>query len=201
MLITGIDTGKNNRYRVFGEDGFLFSLYKKELKQYHVEENKPLSDDTIQLILTEVVYKRGKERALYLLEKRPLSVFMLWKKLLDNEYPEPVIDWIVEFLETYHYLDDTEYVRMYIASYSQKKSKRQIFYDLQQRGIAKEEVEACFAAGAYSERACLEKQFRRYVRGKDLQDWAVRQKVFRYFYGKGFQSTLIEEALKEVDAL
>ena len=39
------------------------------------------------------------------------------------------------------------------------------------------------------------RQFLRYTRGKDLNDYAVRQKVFRYFYGKGYPSSLIEEAV------
>ena len=155
MLITKIESGKNKRYRVFGDDTFLFALYKNELKRYQIEENIIIEDSVISSILDEIIYKRAKERALYLLERRPLTVSMLRDKLRYHDYPEQVVEKVIEFLEKYRYLDDMEYIRMYAG-----------------------------------------KQFERYTRGKDLGNLAVRQKVFRYFYGKGFAVSLIETALR-----
>lgn len=197
MYITGIEQDKGKRYKVFGDGKYLFSLYGKELKKYHIEEMTELEDTVIQQILTEVIYKRAKERALYLIEKRPYSVSMLGNKLKDNGYPTNIIREVVAFLEQYHYLDDSEYVSMYVNSYSKKKSKRQITYDLLQKGITKEIIEAYFNDVDYSEQACFDRQFERYSSGKNLMDWSVRQKVFRYFYGKGFPSSMIEEALNK----
>lgn len=196
MLITKIESGKNKRYRVFGDDTFLFALYKNELKRYQIEENVIIEDSVISSILDEIIYKRAKERALYLLERRPLTVSMLRGKLRYHDYPEQVVEKVIQFLEKYHYLDDMEYIRMYAGTYSDKKSKKQIIYDLMCKGISKSLIEIYFEENAYSEQKGFEKQFERYVRGKDLGNLAVRQKVFRYFYGKGFAVSLIETALR-----
>lgn len=196
MLITKIESGKNKRYRVFGDDTFLFALYKNELKRYQIEENVMIEDSIISSILDEIIYKRAKERALYLLEKRPLTVSVLRNKLYYHDYPEAVTEKVIQFLEQYHYLDDMDYVRMYIGTYSNKKSKKQIVYDLMRKGISKNLIDIYFEENEYSEQQGFEKQFERYVRGKDLGNLAVRQKVFRYFYGKGFAVSMIESALQ-----
>lgn len=201
MLITKIEPGRNKRYRVFGDDTFLFALYKKELKYYHIEENVMLDESIISSILDEIIYKRAKERALYLLEQKPWTVALLQNKLRENDYPEAVINRVIQFLETYHYLDDENYIRMYVAAYSSKKSKKQIVYDLVRKGISKNYIDSYFEGADYSEQPGFEKQFQRYTRGKDLEDRLVRQKVFRYFYWKGFAVSLIESMLKEYSDL
>lgn len=123
MVVTRIEQGNGKKHRVYVDEVFFFSLYYKELKQFHIQEGGEISQDVITCILDTVIYKRAKERALFLLERKPLSVHMLRDKLKDNDYPLDIIDKVISFLERYHYLDDEEYVRMYVASYSGKKVK------------------------------------------------------------------------------
>ena len=198
MMITRIEPGRNKRYRVYGEDTFLFALYGKELKRYQIEENVELSEPMIASIMDEVVYKRAKERALYLLERSPLTVSMLYSKLRDGDYSDETIAQTIQFLEDYHYLDDKDYVRMYVEAYGRKKSKKQMMFELQRKGVRKEYIDAYFDEHEYSEQSSLMRQFDKYTKGKDLEDPLVRQKVFRYFYGKGFDSSLIEACLRHV---
>lgn len=199
MLITKIEEGKGKKYRVFSEDGYLFSLYGKELKKYHIQENLMIDDAIISSILDEIIYKRGKERALYLLERRPLTEFMLRDKLKKSEYPVVVINRIVSFLYEYHYLDDLEYIRMYVNTYQYKKSLKQIKLDLRCKGITKENLEQFFYEYDYSDEESFQRQFDKYIRNKDLSDYKTKQKVFRYFYGKGFETSMIEYAIREAN--
>lgn len=195
MYITRIEQGKGKRYKVFCEDEFFLTLYDKELKRYHISEDTDIQEETILFLLKDIIYKRAKERALYLLERRPLTVHMLKDKLKDNEYPEAVIEQVVIFLEKYHYLDDKEYLRMYVETYALKKSRKQMAFDLFRKGLNKDLINEYFEESEFSEREACKKQMERYARGKDLNDKVVRQKVFRYLYGKGFSSTLIQDLL------
>lgn len=196
MYITKIECGKSKKYKVFGDEQFLFSLYKNELKHYGIIEYTEIEDTIIEEIRNELVFYRAKERALYLLERKPFSVSMMKDKLFNNEYSQDIIERVILFLEEYHYLDDERYIRMYVESYSSRKSKKQIICDLLKKGLSKERIHSYFEKFEYSEQECFEKQFERYIRGKDLENWQVRQKVFRYFYGKGFSTSLIEDSLK-----
>lgn len=197
MQITRIEEGKGKKYKVFGDEIFLFSLYKKELKKYGIAENTEIDDNLIEDIEENCILKRAKERALYLLEYKPYSISMMREKLYNGEYSKKIIEKVILFLKEYHYLDDKDYIRMYIGTYSVRKSRKQLTCDLLRKGISKELINNCFEQLEYSEQECFEKEFERYVRGKDLEDWKVRQKVFRYFLGKGFSISLIEDSLKE----
>lgn len=196
MYITGIEKGKGQRFNVYNEEGLVFALYAKELKAYHIKENQELDDDIADMILTDIVYKRAKERALYLLERKMYTVFMMKEKLMLNDYPQTVIHRVLAFLEQYHYLDDKEYAGMYIRDYSSRKSKKQIVLDLYRKGIDKQLVQDYFLEHDYSEEECFARQFEHYTRGKDLTDYSIRQKIFRYFYGKGFSTYLINDYLQ-----
>lgn len=197
MQITRIEAGKGKKYKVFGDDIFLFALYKKELKKYGIAEDIELDDNLIEDIKENCILKRAKERALYLLEYKPYSVSMMKEKLYGSEYSKEIAEKVILFLKEYHYLDDEEYVRMYVGTYAVRKSRKQLTCDLLRKGISKESIDDYFEQFEYSEQECFERQFERYIRGKDLEDWKVRQKVFRYFLGKGFSVSIIENSLKE----
>lgn len=197
MYITKVEPDRRKRYRVFAEDIFLFALYDKELKQYHIVEHTELDDVMIQWIQREVVYKRAKERALYLLESRPYTVGMMRQKLQDSGYPSAVIDDVLLFLEQYHYLNDVEYIRAYVETYANKKSRKQLCYDLMAKGIARDQIQYYFASTEYSEEESLRRQFQHYAKGRDLENPQVRRKVFCYLYSKGFSVSLIENVLRE----
>lgn len=196
MLITRIEQGKGKRYKVYSDSDFLFSLYGRELKEYHIAENVEVSESIIAEILEDIIYKRARERALYLLESRPYTCSMMRDKLVSGDYPAEIADQVISFLQKYHYLDDMAYIRMYVEAYSKSKSKKQIQFDLQKKKIAKNLIDEYMSLQNYSEEECFRKQFERYTRGKDIRDRSVRQKVFRYFYGKGFSYHLIEEYMR-----
>lgn len=194
MIVSRIQ--KNGKqYEVYGEDGYLFSLYKGEIKRFHIAENAEIEDSLIEEIYQTVLWKRARERALYLLDRKPYSISELTDKLMKNRYPESVIEQVIEFLKKYGYADDEKYAELYVNSYISKRSRKQIRYDLLRKGVEKEIVEECLEQCEEAEQNGFEKLFLRYVNGKDLSDYSVRQKVFRYFYGKGFSTSLIEKTI------
>lgn len=199
MYITRIEKGKGQRYRVYSDEEMIFALYRKELQYYHIQENSEIDEDLFHMILADVVLKRAKERALYLLEQRLYTVSMMRKKLLDSEYPELVLEQVLSFLQQYHYLDDREYANMYIKDYSLKKSRKQMIMDLCRRGVDRQILEDFFEEQGDFEDQCFARQFQRYVQGKDVSDFSSRQKIFRHFYSKGFSSELIQKYLKHSD--
>lgn len=196
MIITSVLEGKGKKYRVYGDDIYLFSLYGKELKKYHICENAHIDDDRIALITDEIVYKRAKERALYLLESRPMTEGMVRDKLKTNEYSDFVIQKVINFLYQYHYLDDMAYIDLYIQTYASKKSKKQMVLDLRKKKIQKEDLDYYFEINPYSDEQSFRYQFEKYIQGKNLSDYKDRQKIFRYFYGKGYDSSLIEDGIR-----
>ena len=186
------------QYAIYGETGYLFSLYRREVKKYHIAEDGDISDNLVEEICQSVIYKRARERALYLLERRPYSISELRGRLARNRYPEQIMEQVIAFLEKYGYLDDAEYARMYMNTYISKRSFKQMSFELLRKGVSKDIIDACIEELDATELDGFTRQFLRYTKGKDLQDYTVRQKVFRYFYSKGYAASMIEEAVNHL---
>jgi regulatory protein len=199
MLITKVEKGKGKRFRIYSDDCFVFALYGGEIKRYRITEGCEIDEDLVNQILETVILKRAKDRALYLLERRPYTCLMMRGKLKENDYPEGTIENVITFLLKYGYLDDEAYIGMYVNSYVERKSKKQLQYDLMKKGIPKDMIADYMEQHDCSEESCFSTQFFRYIKGKDLSNRNVRQKVFRYFYGKGFSYSLIEEYMNQCE--
>ena len=53
------------------------------------------------------------------------------EKLGKAGYPKEAVEYAVNFLKEYHFLDDNAYAQSYVRSYAGKKSRRQMVYELQ----------------------------------------------------------------------
>lgn len=196
MIINRISKSNGKLYKVYSDERYLFSLYYNELKKYNIIEGEDVPDELVDNIINNVIFKRGKERALYLLEHRPYTIFSMKQKMLTCGYPGEVVDRIIDFLIEYNYLDDSEYVTMFVNSYCRNKSRRQIELALITKGIDRQFITDYFENNKYSDIDCFLSQYNKYTRDKDISDPVVRRKVFRYFYSKGFSTDLINDTMR-----
>ena len=197
MLITRIEKSKGKQYRIYADNTYIFSLYRSELRKYGIEEGACIDDALMDTIMENVIYKRARERAFYLLDRQAYTVSMLRKKLEQGGVPAGIVDRIVDMLIKYDYLNDHNYVKMFVDNYSGRKSKRQIISALIAKGIDRQLIFDFFEQNEYSDDECFKKHYDKYIKGKDLNDMKTRQKVFRYFYSKGYAVSVIEDALRQ----
>lgn len=109
--------------------------------------------------------KTARDSALTMLERCDRTEKEMRQKLKEREYTPDEIDETVEFLKEYRYINDAEYAGRYIRVYSSKKSIRQIHYNLEQKGISRDLMEAAFGENLVNEEA----QVRHYLTKKGYQ--------------------------------
>jgi len=143
MTVTGIKDYKKGRYEIYLNDEFAFILYKSELKTYEIREGMELPDSLIDEIVSTVLVKRAKKRALNLLLKGDMPEAKLREKLLDGKYPQEVIDEAVNYVKSYHYIDDRRYAMSFITAKSYTDSKSFIRRKLIEKGISKDIIDSC----------------------------------------------------------
>ena len=85
--------------------------------------------------MRELLPVRAKKKALHLLERMDRTEQQLYRKLADGGYPDQVAKEAVDYVKSYHYIDDVRYARSYIESRKAAKSLRQIERELYQKGI------------------------------------------------------------------
>lgn len=141
MQIAAVLPFDKRRSKVLVSEDFAFVLYNGEIRRYHLEEGAELSEELYHQILNEVLRKRARERAFYLLKDKDHTEAEIVKKLREGCYPEEVIREVVTFLKEHHYIDDVEYGRRYLDCHSRKRSKKRLQFDLRQKGLEREQIE------------------------------------------------------------
>ncbi|MDD4955645.1 MAG: regulatory protein RecX [Candidatus Omnitrophica bacterium] len=144
----------------------------------------------------------GLSRALnysfLLLKYRPRSRQEIIERLKRKKYPASVIEKVITSLEENNYINDKEFVRLYIAScLSRGWGRRRIDYALKKLGIAEDAREnASFDKQAFYER--LKELVEKKISNKK-RDKKTYQKIVRNLAAKGFSYEDITRALEEAD--
>ena len=134
-IVTKIQSLDGKRSKVFLEEEFAFVLYKGELRQYKIQEQQPLPEKDYEERIKEVLPKRAKKRALYLLQKRSYTEKKLREKLREGHYPAEIVEQTIEYVKSYHYIDDYSYALEYISYRKEKVSRRILEEKLKEKGI------------------------------------------------------------------
>ena len=202
MQITQIEELTKSRSRVYIDREFAFVLYKGELRRYQIREGEALSEETYHVIMSEILPKRAKLRAMNLLKGREYTTAQLRAKLEQGHYPEPVIEDALAYVASFHYTDDLRYAEEYIRCHEQSRSHRRIEQDLQRKGISPETIRAAWEAweeqgGVQDEEEMIRKLLEKRGYAPEAEDYAQTQKQAAFLARKGFSGDCIRRVLRE----
>ena len=197
MEILSVTPLDKRRSKILTDEEFVFVLYNGEIKTYKIEEGKELSKEIYQEIFEKILFKRAKERTLYLLKSQDRTELEIRKKLKEGFYPQEAIEYAIAFLKEYKFIDDENYGRSYIRTYGNKKSKRQLEFELTRKGLDKEKISQLLEEGQVSEST----QILRYLQKKGYQKGITlpkeRAKLAASLIRKGFSYDAVYEAMEE----
>ena len=200
MIVTNIEELAKSRSKIYIDGEFAFVLYKGELRLYGMKVGAQLSQSDYQTIVNEVLPKRAKLRSMNLLKSKDYTKEQLKRKLREGFYPEAIIDEAIEYVKSYHYIDDYRYCIQFIEYNAVAKSRQRMIRDLGTKGVDREVIlkamdELSENASLYSE----DKLIIDFIKKKkfDIQttDNKEKQRIMRYLYGKGFSMESINKAI------
>ena len=140
MQITDIKSVSKTKFKVYLDGQFAFTLYKGELFRYRIQEDGELSEEVYQEIREKVVLKRAKLRAMHLLNDMDRTESQLRTKLLNGDYPADIADEAITYVKSFGYINDESYIRRFIESRKNSKSKKEIYALLMKKGVDMERV-------------------------------------------------------------
>lgn len=202
MTVTEILPINKKKSRIYLDDDRAFVLYNNEIRHFCLTPSCEMSEQTYNQIVTEILLKRARSRALHLLERQDRTERQLREKLQQNEYPNQVIDDALNYVKSFHYIDDNRFSRNYIRFHCDKKSRRQIFMALLRKGVAKEVIEEAY--DEIAEELDLEEKdsqlIQMWIEKKRISLNALSEKEYQKFYrfllNKGFAYEEINHVLR-----
>lgn len=200
MTITDIMDFDKKRSKIYIDEQFSFVLYKGELRLYHISEGREITQSDYDAIMHTLLPKRAKQRAMNLLKAREYTEKKLRDKLYEGGYPEEVIEQAIDYVKSYHYIDDERYARQYAQSRLESKSRRGIEFELMQKGIDKQIISRAFAGleeeGFQSDETAMIEQLL-WKRGYDKETATMqeKQKTYAFLARKGFLTENIQKMI------
>lgn len=201
MLVTSIEEVTKNRYKVFLDEQFAFALYKGELSRFHIRVGQEVTLEDYESIRGEVIQKRAKKRVLHLLDQMPRTEQQLRVKMRQNFYTEDIIDGAIAYAKGFGYINDYNYVHLYVQDKIKSKSRKEINCLLMQKGIERDVIVQALDEiyGEENEIDAIRKLARKKRYEEHKEDRKEREKVLGYLLRKGFSYDDICVALEEYE--
>ena len=187
------------RYRIGFDTGVQCIFYRGDIVGIELSEGADITEDVYNHLLKDVLGKRAKKRAMFLLEKMDRTEKQLRDQLQKNEYPQVCVDDAICYVKKYHYLDDFRYAQNYVRYLQEKMSRGQITIKLIQKGISKEfiqmAIDEVYESDEYEQiRAILEKK---HFENSDSNSKEF-QRMYQFLMRRGFKSSDVLRAMKYI---
>lgn len=196
MRIEQIEILEKGKRRISFDNGVSIILYKSEMRQYDLKEGQEVSPVLYEELYYEVVGKRVKKRAMYLLEKQDRTEHQLREKLLASEYPEELIEAAIAYVQSFHYQNDSSYAERFIRNQREKKSNQRMRQDLLQKGVDKDVIEeALDKEGNSDESEAIAILLQKKGYHADMEQKEV-YRIYQYILRRGYKSSDILHVMR-----
>ena len=126
-------------------------------------------------------------------------------RLSQDGYPDMIADRAIEYVSSYHYIDDDRYALNYVRQMSGRRSRRQIESDLMKKGLDRDQIRTAFEELAQERMPGEEMEDPdvaaiRSIAGKrgfdpETADGETSWKFVRYLLRRGFGYSSVRQAL------
>lgn len=200
MIVTEIKPVTRQKFQIELDGQPAFVLYKGELSRYHIQKDEELPQEIYEELVGQVLTKRAKLRAMHLLEKMDRTRAELKKKLEQSGYPTKAVEEALEYVESFHYIDDVRYAARYIEFQKSKKGKARLKMELLQKGISAEIVARALeeAEEQMDTKETIRRMLQSKRKGEGPLEEKEKQRLYGFFMRKGFSSSEILSVFREI---
>ncbi|MCZ8519979.1 MULTISPECIES: RecX family transcriptional regulator [Paenibacillus] len=199
--ITKVEQQKRtkSRYNIYIDESFAFSVHEDILIRHHLLKGEVVERETLVKILTEEERNRAYLDAIRLLSSRLRSAHEIRSRLKLKGYGPDLISGVVERLRKENYLNDAEFAQMLTKQrvLSQKKGRHFIKQELQQKGVAKEEILEAIAGVDEETEYEMAHQLavKRYAGEMRKDPLKARRKIAGFLQRRGYPGSVVSRVL------
>ncbi len=200
MKITAVEKYKGSTYRVDFDEGESAYLNLEIISKFNIRAGLDLPLSAWEQIKGESDFRRARERALYLLDRRDYSFVEMFKKLRQN-YDEDLCYRVMQRLVELGAINDMRYAQGLARHYCEVKlfGRRRAFQEMRLKGLTKEVID--IALSEYDEgvqerlRTLVEKK---YLRIMTDEKGIIRAKNSLVRYGYDYSD--INSVFKQIES-
>jgi len=195
MLVTEIVNLTKTKSKIEFDECFTCVLYASEIRKLGIELHEEIPDEEMQLFFKEVVLKRAKKKAMDLLIRCDRTEKELRDKLNKDGFPEFIVDQTIEYVHSFHYINEENQLETYIRYHSKGKSKVILKQELIKKGFDRELI-SDYLDEFYCEEDELRATVQKKIGNKTEITKEEKDKLCRYLFRKGFKQSDIMKVLQ-----
>ena len=201
MTVTAIESVTRHKMRVSidGEPAFVFT--DKEIREWCLAEELELTEAQAEE-LTQHVSREAARTAMNLLVKRDYAMAELYRKLKDRGYSDYFAQKGIDYVSSYHYLDDARYARQMIGSRMGTASRRMMVNKMKQKGLSDEVIREAMEEAEWTDESGLVRELhRRFSTAAQIDAMTdkERQKLIQSLMRKGYSYGDINHVLRNFE--
>lgn len=155
-------------------------------------------------MIAQEEHKAAAGKAMKLLLVQDRTEKELQNRLQRAGFSEAAVQYAVEYVRRFGYVDDLRYARNYIAFRKEGKSRKELRYKLLGKGVSEEVLAEAFRdyEGGEEEEA-IRRQMRKKLKARSLlhMDYEEKNKLIAFLARKGFEISKIRSVLKEEEQI
>ena len=204
--ITKITKQQNGeRYNLFLDEAFFCGITEDTLVKLRLQKGMEVDEVELENILREENRNKCFNHAVFLLGKRNYFEKVLKDKLKEKEYDEESIQFAIEKLYHYGYLNEERLTEAFVKDKKRfsKKGPRYIASALKAKGVdedlIKETLEACYEEEEALENcmSLLRKKIDYYKR-KTEDTYTLKSKLYAFLAQRGYSAEVIKKSIEAI---
>lgn len=195
--ITDIQPQKRNKSRVnvYVDGEYVLALELLTVMKLGLKIGTEVTETQLAEAALDTEQSVALERAMNYIARGRKTSFQLRKYLTDKEYVPAVVNYVMDKMKYYGYIDDKAYAQAYVEQNSQSKGARRVKQELIQRGIKLSEAEEVSEQERDFSLDNATRLAERYMRGKDC-DIKTIVKLQRYLVSRGYDFDIVNSVVR-----
>lgn len=198
-IITDVKPCKRDKDRVnlYLDGEFYGSVSALVAASKRLEEGKEIDEKELAAVIFESDKRNAFEYALGYISRYVCTQKKITQKLYEKGYGKVVVEYAVEKLKSYGYIDDREYAVQYVTVNRGVKGSRRLREELAKRGVAEEYIQSALSDVSTEEDDAFALAVK-HSAGNDLSDEKYVARLFRYLSYRGYGQDVIARCLSRL---
>ncbi|MBC8561245.1 regulatory protein RecX [Jutongia huaianensis] len=137
----------------------------------------------------------AKKKAMSLLKYMDRTEWQLRDKLAAKGFSEEAVEGAVDYVKSFHYLDDYRYAVHFVELHYEQRSRQRMRQDLYQRHVPEEYIDLALESICENDDIALQEALRKITKGETEYSYEEKQKIAGKLYRKGFRLGDIKRVL------
>jgi regulatory protein len=202
--VTKIEAQKRNKERVniYLDGEYAFSVYAELIYKEKINTNMEIDKDKLDSIISEANYLKCKETSLRIITRSYKTELEMKNRLIEKGYNIKEIDRTIDFLKEYNFINDKDYIAMYLKDKINNRGIDKIKYELIRKGISEEDIgEAINNADCEKEAEAAYniglKKYRQLITKED-NSFKIKSKLANHLMSKGYNYSLVKATIDKI---